>query len=1014
MHSIVLSKSLSHFICCLIVVLIGLSIAACEPGTDPNAQARNNVDSGNSSVDKPAIGSGAIDKPVADKSKDSDRTSTKPPISAKPALPVKPSIPAKPTSDIHTNKVYKVLQEKSDRLMVTLPNRMIVIAQEIRTAPVVSVQMWVKTGSIYEQEHVGAGLSHFLEHLLSGGSTTTRSEDENNKILGKMGARTNAATSLEKVWYYVNTTRPFASEAVALMSDWMQNNKIAAKEFGREREVIQREFQMGQGEPGRILWKLMQQARYKAHPARHPTIGYIDEFKAVTRDQVYDFYRRMYVPNNMVFVVCGDIDKQKIIDQITGLWKDQKPGELPKLSFPKEPELDSPRALTGYADVRRPRVRIAWPGTVLAGEDDYAMDLLAVILGQGESSRLVKTVRDQQRIVNSIVSYNSSFAWGKGFFAVDADIALSPKPGDDVKTLVDAAIEKANAAILTQIEKIKTAGVTPEELARAKRNTIAQVIGAAESAEDVADLIAGYTISMGDPDYLDRYAEAIKNITADQVKAAAKKYLISKKTIKLTLLPSPKKPEMLARPSDPEGIKDLPRVPIDLDNSNLIDRITKNVAASKSAERVSEVDALKHYTLSNGLRLVVGRNTRIPAVAIELFQLGGLLADEPGLEGVANATAIMQMRGTKTRTAQQIATELENLGASVGTRCGYNTAYSKASCLAEDWKKTMAIFADVTLNPSFPENEWAIMKQRLGAAIEAQNDRWDTELGLKFRATYMHQHPWQTMALGRGEIVKALTAQNLRAFHRQFLVADQAVLAVFGDVDPDQVAKEAETLFASMPATSKTPFVPPIPKFAPSGRVEFPTNKQTTAVQIGFGPGVARNHTDYAAIQVLIKVINNFPAGWLEYELRMKDRGIAYAVWAYQTTGVIPGYISFVFNCKAADLDEGVKRSLAVANRARTEVVNAETLARAQAAVLTGEFLGKQSNADRATEAALAKLYNLPADESDRFIKAVQAVTAEQLQAIAKKYLKNEVIVIIKEKDAEKGASSPAKPAKSD
>ena len=156
-----------------------------------------------------------------------------------------------------------VLQQRDDRLVVELPNRMIVIAQELRTAPVVSAHVWIKTGSVYEQEHVGAGLSHFLEHLISGGSTSTRDEAGSNRILGQIGASTNAATSLDTVRYYINTTRAYAPQAIDLLTDWMQNSLISNAEYERERQVIQQEFKYGLGDPSRGMWKLTQQGRHR-------------------------------------------------------------------------------------------------------------------------------------------------------------------------------------------------------------------------------------------------------------------------------------------------------------------------------------------------------------------------------------------------------------------------------------------------------------------------------------------------------------------------------------------------------------------------------------------------------------------------------------------------------------------------------------------------------------------------------------------------------------------------------
>ena len=706
------------------IALLCFSLTACKPGDPAGVPKKEKMSKTEMKDQKDAATKDSGTK--VEKLKDAPAKDAP----AKDAAAKIDPAPLQPRIAPPLAKEYAILQSKPDRLMVELPNRLIVIAQEIHTAPVVSAQVWIKTGSIYEQEHVGAGLSHFLEHLLSGGSTSNRTEKESNEILGRIGARTNAATSLQQVWYYINTTRPYAADAIDLLSDWMQNSIISQAEYDRERQVIQREFEMGQGEPDRIFWKMLQQARYKAHPARHPTIGYIDEFLSISRDEIYDFYKRMYVPNNMVFVVAGDIQKEKVIDQIAQLWKDAKPGELPKLSFPTEPVIEKPIDVSGTADVRRPRIRIAWPGTRLAGEGDYALDLLGSILGHGESSRLVRTVRDQQKLVNAIGAYNFSATWGEGFFGIDADVVVTPLAPEVSPTSPDQAINQsidaARAAILAEVERVQKEGVTAEELARAKRQTIAQVVYSAQTAEDMADRMARDVIGMSDPDYLQKYAQAVQKVTAEELQVAAQKFLVPQRTITLRLTPSVGgPPPALTRPENEVDPSTLASEPVNLDNSEIIKVIRARGNDGAAAINAAATEPVKHYTLSNGLKLLVGRSTTIPAVAIELYHMGGLLADDPGIEGVANATWSMLPKGTTTRSAQQIASQIEDLGAGLSTLVGNNVHYTKATALKEDWATVLELVADVTLNPTFPEDEWNNLQRRLVAAIERQTDTWD-------------------------------------------------------------------------------------------------------------------------------------------------------------------------------------------------------------------------------------------------------------------------------------------------
>lgn len=916
---------------------------------------------------------------------------------------------------------YRILQDRPDRLLVELPNRLIILAAEVHAAPVVSAQAWIKTGSIYEQEHIGAGLSHFLEHLIAGGSTATRTEAQSNAILSAIGAQTNAATSLDTVRYYINTSSAYTHQAIDLLSDWILNSLITQQEYERERSVIQREFEMGQGEPGRILWKLTQHARYQSHPARHPTIGYLDEFMTITRDEIYDFYKRMYVPNNMVFVVVGDINKERVVGQLVEAWQNQQPTPLPQVAFPIEPHSNGGASeSSGVADIDKPRIRLAWPGTKLAAPGDYALDLLGTILGQGESSRLIRTVRDELRLVNTIQSYNASFPWGEGYFGIDAEVALDGSNGSGNDDKYQYAIQAAKTAILEQVTRIRTEGVSDEELARAKRKAMAAVLYSGQSAQALASRLASDLIGMKDPDYLLRYAQAIQAVTAQDVQDAAAQFLDPSRLIDIKLLPQPagSQPQPLTRPAEPPDAQRYERQAINLDNAEILKHLRQQQNAATDQAPSMRVEPIQRHVLPNGLRVLVCRSTIVPAVAIQMYHLGGLLADTPGQEGLANTVATMRIKGTTSRTADEIARQLEDLGASLNTRGGYNTTYSRAVCLKDDWSTVLNLLADVTLNPTFPEDEWAKVQPRLLAAVDRLTDTWSGELRKEFRDTFFGEHPWSQSPVGRRETIQSLTPQDLRSFHRQHLDASQSVLAVFGDIDPDAVVQEIRRLFAAMPShPDKHTFHSPVPTQPTGGLTQIQTSKPLAAVQIGFGPTVDRPNADYATLEVLSSVLSRFPSGWLEQELRGRGPGLVYAVGAGQFTGLVPGYFAVLFNTQPQTVTEALNRTMAVVDRARSTEVDDETLAAAKAKVLTEAFLYKQTNADRAADAALNELYGLGLDEPDRFRQRVEQMTAAQLQAIAQQYLSRPTTIVLNHQpqpvdELERAVATPAQPAK--
>jgi len=912
---------------------------------------------------------------------------TTPPLSAAPET--------QPSSDGPT-----ILQQRDDRIVAVLPNRMIVVAQDLPTTPVVSAQVFVKTGSIFEQEHVGAGLSHFLEHLLSGGTTTNRSEVESNAILGRTGARTNASTSLDNVRYYITSTKPHTQDIIELLSDWMKNSVIQDTEYQRERQVIQREFAMGQGDPGRIFWKLTQRARYLHHPARYPTIGYLDQFMEITRDEIHDFYRRMYVPNNMVFVVVGDIDPPQVVARVSELWKDVPTGELPQLSFPLEPELDQPREVTGYADISKPRYRLVWPGVKLGAEHDYALDLLSAVLGRGESSRLVQELRDEQRLVDSVSAYNYSSPWTEGFFGIDATLADFPVETANGQDTVGARYDAVRAAVRLELDQVMAGGVTDAELDRAKRKVLAGVLLSDESAGALAGRLARDIIHSGDPDYLVNYAHAVQDLTSDDLVAAAQAIVDPDQRIEVMLRPADEDNPVFANDSLPEGAADRPddieTEPVDLDNRRLIDELRASLNESADEASVVTVDEPVMRTLDNGLRVIVAPSTAVPGVSVQLYQLGGLLSDEPGREGVANATMSMLTKGTTGRSADQIAEALEDLGASLAAASGNNTVYARAGALSEDLPTVMELLADVWQNPSFPEDEWDKLRPRLVSAIQRQTDRWSGELSVAFRRAYFGDHPWSRSTLGRAEVVRELTVEDLATYHRTRLSASDAVLAIAGDVNVDDAFALATQHFSALPERAEQPFDPPLPDPPSPRQVDEPTGKPVAAGQVGFGPGIKRTSDDYAELRTLARLLNDFPAGWLERALRGEGEGLAYAVWAYNVTGVVPGYFTLAFNAQPGVEDEALAEAMKVIERVKSEPIPEEELQRAKAAVLTDEYLGKQSNADRAAEVALDELYGVAADQRGTFLQEVNAITPEQLSTIAKQYLVNPVTVMLR------------------
>ena len=224
----------------------------------------------------------------------------------------------------------------------TLDNGLTVLIEEKHANPVVAVQVFVRTGSIYEQEYLGSGISHFFEHIIHGGTTGTRSEEDSRRLLEAIGNSSNAYTTVDHTAYYINTTTQHWRTAVELLADWMLHSSIAPEEFEREKGVVQRELEQNLDNPEQMLAQIAMETRFQVHPVRYPVIGYKELVQKVSRDDLVRYYQRMYTPNNMLLVVVGDVQVPDVLAHIRETFGPGNAGHYPPSACPK-----SPRSLAG-------------------------------------------------------------------------------------------------------------------------------------------------------------------------------------------------------------------------------------------------------------------------------------------------------------------------------------------------------------------------------------------------------------------------------------------------------------------------------------------------------------------------------------------------------------------------------------------------------------------------------------------------------------------------------------------
>src|SRR5437867_4039415 len=462
-----------------------------------------------------------------------------------------------------------------------LPNGLTMIVQEDHSAPVASVQAWCATGSIFEDQHVGAGLSHILEHMLFKG-TKTRGKNEIAQRIQDVGGYINAYTSFDRTVFWIDVPKDGIATALDVLADAMMNSTLPPEEYQKEQEVIRREFAMGLDDPDRVVGLRLFATAYQRHPYRFPVIGEIEIYNQLTQEQVMQYYKTRYVPNNLTFVVAGDVDAEKVRQQVTEFFKAYPEKSLKPLFIPEEPPQLGRREVHEEFATELTHLSLAWHIPEVTNPDVPALDLLSSILGDGRSSRLYRRVREEAGLAYSISAF--SYTPGDpGLFGIDS--IVDPKKR-----------EAAEQLVLQIIDEVKQGGVTADELMKAKKISLSHHLGALTTMRGQASDIGSNWLLTRNLNFSRDYLDAAQKVTLDDIKRVAAHYLTNENLTVVSLNP---KGSLLAK--------------------------------TEAAKPISAGEVQK-FELSNGLRLLVPEE----AIAREKeVQIAAIKQDEEQLTTVA-------------------------------------------------------------------------------------------------------------------------------------------------------------------------------------------------------------------------------------------------------------------------------------------------------------------------------------------------------------------------------------------
>lgn len=845
-----------------------------------------------------------------------------------------------------------------------LPNGLRVLTKEVHGAPVVSFSVWYRVGS--RNEHTGiTGVSHLLEHLMFKGTKRYR-VGEISRTLFLNGASFNASTYYDWTNYYETLAADRLELAMQIEADRMEGSRIDKADLDSEMTVVRSELEGGENNPGRLLWQAVTATAFVAHPYQWPVIGWRSDVENVPRDAIYRYYRTYYGPNNATVVIVGDFDTRRALESVRKHFGKLKPVPAPPPVYTVEPPQRGERRVTVKRAGSLPMVMVAHKAPAANHPDAYALDVLAMVLGEGRTSRLYQGLVEKQIASSAdagVPSLRDPFLF---YLSATARPGITP--------------DKVEAALLDEVERIKTTPITADELARAKSRVEAEFVFQADSVTSQARQL-GYWAMVDDWRYLATYVERIRALAPEDVQRVARQYLVPDGRTVGQFIPTAE-----GGPAAPPPREASARV----EKAKRGERPIPVPTPSPSRATRRQVT---RFTLDNGISVVVQENHANATFALRGSIPAGSAVEPADKPGLASLTASMLTRGTEKRGALEFAAALENVGASLGASANTLASVLSGRAQSKDFDPVMDLLAEMLRQPAFPAEDLERLKGRILAGLSQEKTDPDHLANRAFeRAIYPAGSPLRPEALEEAQrALGAATREDVERFYRQQYGPDRMILVVAGDVTADRVRQALEARLGSWPRNpqAKPTPTPDVPLQEKADRIVIRVpDKSQTAILWGHAGGLRRGDRDFYATQVLNLVLGG--AGALNSRLGnviRDDMGLAYNVYSFIDASLYPGPFQVALGTNPANARKAVDALLAEVRRIRDKGITQRERDEA-VAYLTGRFpLRLETNAGVAEILWVMEFYSLGPDYVDRYADYYRAVTVAQVNEAARQHL---------------------------
>ena len=894
-------------------------------------------------------------------------------VAAACAQPAPPASQASSSSDVPRLEFEKF----------TLGNGLDVILSEDHRLPLVAVNLWYHVGPANE-EPGRTGFAHLFEHMMFNGSKHVPGDSHFKTVEGAGGSDANGTTDFDRTNYFETMPSDQLEKTLWLESDRMGYllDDLDQGKLSNQQDVVRNERRQSvENQPyGVVEEALFHQLFPAGHPYYASVIGSHADIQAAKLEDVKNFFKLYYAPNNASLVIVGDIDKaatRALVEKYFGTLKRGSP--VPKPSV-KTPPISAERRAIVQDQVELPRVYMAWLTSPIYTPGDADADVAATVLGSGRSSRLYKKLVYEQQIAQQVSVQQYSLSLGSVF-----QIQVTARPGHTA--------EELEKAIDVELASFRESGPDGAEVERARNGIETNMVEGLErfgGFSGVANRLNTYNHFLGDPGYLPKDVQRYRDVTPASVKAFASQQLAPNARVVVHGVPG--RPDFGPVVATPPAVKVAAGTGAESVNA---DEVWRKDAPKAGTARSLQLPAPTSFQLANGLTVLVNERPGLPVVSTSLIVRTGSAANPADKPGLANFTAAMLDEGTASRSALQIADQVAQLGASLSTASTMDSTQVSGASLRRNFPALLDLIADVSRRPAFPEDEVTRQRaSRLGNLAQQRENPGAVANVAMFAALYGSNHPYGFVDLGTDASNKAITRDDMQKFWTENFVPNNAALVVSGQVTVADLKPLVEKAFGDW--QKGTPASPalgePITTKSRLVIVDKPGAPQTQLRVASIG--VPRSTPDYEALRVMNETLGGLFSSRINLNLR-EEHGYTYGADSQFVFRRSAGPFLVASGVRTDVTAPAVGEIFKEIQRMRQTPMTAEELAMAKDSLVRSLPSDFQTSSNVTASTANLYIFDLGLDYFSKYPERLSSITVEQAKAAAEKYLVPEKMVVV-------------------